>query len=116
MDFDDIADACCNIVRTKSLAWWQMQRFLKWLESKFSRHSSDVEADDHHTPVAVATKNIVSEQNGDYDQSDTVPELTTLEDPSIEVTESTDFEIIESSGFDPYNSGSFETSKSRSRK
>ncbi len=93
-----------------------MQRFLKWLESKFSRNSSDVEADDLDTPVVDAAKDIVSEENGDHDHSDTVPELTTLEEPSIEVTESTDFEIIESSGFDPYNSGSFETSKSRSRK
>ena len=93
-----------------------MKRVLKWLESMFSPHSSDVEADDHHTPVAVATKDAVSEQNGDYDHSGTIPELTTLEDPSIEVTESTEFEIIESTGFDPYNSGSFETSKSRSRK
>ena len=92
-----------------------MKRVLKWLESKFSRHSSDVEADDSHTSVTVATKDLVSEENGDYDHSGTVPELTTLEEPSIEVTESTDFEIIESSGFDPYNSGSFETSKSRSQ-
>jgi len=93
-----------------------MKRVLKWLESKFSRHSSDVEEDDSHTPVTVETKDIVSEENGDYDHSDTVPELTTLEEPSIEVTESTEIEIIESTGFDPYNSGSFETSKSRSRK
>ncbi len=92
-----------------------MKRVLKWLESKFSRHSSDVESDDHNAPVVDAAKDIVSEENGAYDHSGTVPELTTLEEPSIEVTESTDFEIIESSGFDPYNSGSFETSKSRSQ-
>ena len=93
-----------------------MKRFLKWLESKFSRHS--VEASEPHTPeaVPVSAEDNVKEERRDYDGSHTVPELTTLEESSIVVTESTEFEIIESTGFDPYNSGSFETSKSRSRK
>ena len=30
-----------------------MKRISKWLESKFSRHSAGVEADERHTPVGV---------------------------------------------------------------
>ena len=33
-----------------------MKRVLKWLETKFSRHSAVVEADDHHTPVGVRVR------------------------------------------------------------
>ncbi len=33
-----------------------MKRFLKWLETKFSRHSAAVEADEPHTAVRVRVK------------------------------------------------------------
>ncbi len=33
-----------------------MKRFLKWLETKFSRHSAVVEADEPHTPVGVRVR------------------------------------------------------------
>ena len=85
-----------------------MKRISKWLESKFSRHSAAVEADERHTPVGVTTKENVKEENSDSDYIQTVPTLTIL-DESL-------FVVIESTGYDPYNSGSFETSKLRSYK
>jgi len=85
-----------------------MKGILKWLDSKFSRYSAGVEADEHHTAVGVTTKENIEQENGDSDDTPTIPTLTILEDSSFEVTESTDF--------DPYDSGSFESSKSRSRK
>ncbi len=60
-----------------------MKRILKWLETKFSRHSAAVEADERHTRTLAA--------------------LTSLEEKP--------FVVFESTGFDPYNSGSFDTSK-----
>jgi hypothetical protein len=84
-----------------------MNRVFKWLESKFSRDSGGVEADDRHTPVAATTKDKAKEENGDRGHTPTLPTLTSLSESS--------FEVVESTGFDPYNSGSFETSKSRSR-
>ncbi len=33
-----------------------MKRISKWLESKFSRHSAAVEADERHTPVGVRVR------------------------------------------------------------
>ncbi len=85
-----------------------MKRILKSLETKFSRHSAAVEADERHTPVGVTTKENVKEENSDSDYNPTVPTLTIL-DESL-------FVVIESTGYDPYNSGSFETSKLRSYK
>ena len=85
-----------------------MKRVLKWLESNFSRHSSDVEAYDRHAPAAVTTVDYVKEDNGDNYHTPTLPTLTSLSESS--------FEVVESTGFDPYNSGSFETTKSQSRK
>ena len=85
-----------------------MKRILKWLETKFSQHSSDVEADGRPTSVGVTTKENIEQEHGDSDRTPTVPTLSILEDSS--------FEVIESTGFDPYDSGSFESSKSRSHK
>ena len=65
-----------------------MKRILKWLETKFSRHSAAVEADERHTR--------------------TLATLTSREESP--------FVVFESTGYDPYNSGSFETSESRLRK
>jgi len=104
-----------------------MKRFLKWLETKFSRQSAAVEADEPHTPVGVAEVPGRVESHGPgkdlqmpsiYDCDDPYKQqqlkfredglkLTTLDESS--------YEVSESPGFDPYNSGSFETSKSRSR-
>ena len=60
-----------------------MKRILKWLETKFSRHSGAVEADERHTR--------------------TLATLTSREESP--------FVVFESTGFDPYNSGSFDRSK-----
>jgi len=122
-----------------------MKRFLKWLETKFSRHSAAVEANEPHTTVRVRVKpkdtaeeeysvavafdasvpgRVESDEPGENvlnpdkcaDDTSTQPALTMLKESSYEVIELTGNEVIESPGFDPYNSGSFETSKSRSRK
>jgi len=81
-----------------------MKRILKWLETKFSRHSATVEADERHTPI----------DKHDSHDTITLPVLRIREESSYVVIESPG--LNESPGFDPYNSGSFETSKSRSRK
>ncbi len=60
-----------------------MKRILKWLETKFSRHSAAVVADERHTR--------------------TLATLTCREESP--------FVVFESTGFDPYNSGSLDTSK-----
>ena len=60
-----------------------MKRILKWLETKFSRHSAAVVADERHAR--------------------TLATLTRREESP--------FVVFESTGFDPYNSGSFDTSK-----
>ena len=60
-----------------------MKRILKWLETKFSRHSAAVVEDERHTR--------------------TLATLTRREESP--------FVVFESTGFDPYNSGSFDTSK-----
>ncbi len=76
-----------------------MKRFLKWLETKFSRHSAAVEADERHTPV-------------DKFVSDDTITQPVLRIPVLRIREESSYIVIESSpGFDPYNSGSFESSK-----
>jgi len=76
-----------------------MSRFLKWLETKFSRHSAAVEADERHTPV------------DKYASHDTVTQ------PVLRIREESSYIVIESpAGIDPYNSGRFESSESRLRK
>ena len=60
-----------------------MKRILKWLETKFSRHSAAVVADERYTR--------------------TLATLTRREESP--------FVVFESTGFDPYNSGSIDTSK-----
>ena len=72
-----------------------MKRFLKWLETKFSRHSAAVEADECHTPV---------DKHVSHD---------TITQPVLRMRAESSYIVIESPSFDPYNSGSFETSKSR---
>ena len=74
-----------------------MKRVLKWLETKFSRHSAAVEADERHTPV------------DEYVSDDAITQ------PALRILDESSLDASESIGFDPYNSGSFETSKSRSR-
>ncbi len=73
-----------------------MKRILKWLETKFSRHSAAVEADERHTPV------------DKYVSHDTITQ------PVLRMRAESSYIVIESpAGFDPYNSGRFESSKSR---
>ena len=115
-----------------------MKRFLKWLKTKFSRHSAAVEADEPHTTIRVRVKpkdtaeeeysvevafdasvpgRVESDKPGkdiqmpniyDCDNPFKQQQLKTLDQSSPDAGKST--------GVDPYNTGSFETSKSRSRK
>ena len=81
-----------------------MNRILKWLETKFSRHSAAVEADECHAPVEK------------YVSHDTITQPV-LRIPVSRIREESSYVVIESpAGFDPYNSGRFESPKSRSRK
>ena len=69
-----------------------MKRVLKWLETKFSQHSADVEEE--------------YSVSGD----------TTVVQPKLSVRYKSSLDASESTGFDPYNSGIFGGSKSRSPK
>ncbi len=81
-----------------------MKRILKWLETKFSRHSAAVEADDRHAPV------------DKYASDDNITQPL-LRIPVLRIREESSYIVIESpASFDPYNSGRFEWSKSRLRK
>ena len=75
-----------------------MKQILKWLETKFSRHSAAVEADERPTPA------------DKYDCHDTITQRVQR------IHKESSYVVVESPGFDPYNSGTFESSKSRSRK
>ena len=86
-----------------------MKRVLKWLESKFSWHSSDVEADDHHAPLEVRPEENVKEENSGSGDTATLPILKSSKKSSYIVVESPP-------SIDPYNSGSFDSSKTRSHK
>ena len=64
-----------------------MKRVLKWLETKFSRHSAAVEEE--------------YSVSGD----------TTIVQPKLIVRYKSSLDASESTGVDPYNSGSFDGSK-----
>ncbi len=107
-----------------------MKRFLTWLETKLSRHSAAVEADERHTPAGVRPMENAKEEYSvevafdaevpgqakshelgknvlipdEYASDDTTqPELNILDESSPDASEST--------GFDPYDTGRFDTSK-----
>ena len=107
-----------------------MKRFLTWLETKFSRHSAAVAADERHTPAGVRPMENAKEEYSvevafdaevpgqvkghelgknvlipdEYVSDDTTePELSILDESSPDASEST--------GFDPYDTGRFDTSK-----
>ena len=117
-----------------------MKRILKWLETKFSRHSAAVEADERHAPVGVRVipKDIAKEEYSvevalDAEVPDRVeshePEENalildkytddTITQRALGILDESSLDPSESTGVDPYNSGSFDKSKgwkSRSRK
>ncbi len=65
-----------------------MKRILKWLETKFSRHSAAVEADERHATV------------DKYVSHDTITQ------PVVRIRKESSYIVIVSpDGFDPYNSG-----------
>ncbi len=113
-----------------------MKRFLKWLETKFSRHSATVEADEHHTAVGVRPVENAKEEysvevafdasvpgrvkNDKPGKDIQMPNIYDCEDPfkkqQLKTLDQSSPDASESIGVDPYNTGRFDTSKSRSRK
>jgi len=86
-----------------------MNRFFKWLATKFSRQSAIAEAEELHVPDGVRVtpnKNVKEEYTvevGFDEEMAPEPELTILSDSSLDATES--------AGFDPYDTGCFDPSK-----
>ncbi len=95
-----------------------MKRVLKWLETKFSRHSAAVEAEVPRRDESQAPgKDLQMPNIYDYDDPYKQQQLKFWKDGlKLTTLDESSYEVSESPGFDPYNSGSFETSKSRSRK
>ncbi len=94
-----------------------MNRFFKWLETKFSQHSAVAEAEELHIPVGARVmpkENVKEEYTVDvgFDEGmATEPELSILSDSSLDAKKS--------AGIDPYDTGCFDPSKtwgSRSHK
>ncbi len=112
-----------------------MKRFLKWLETKFSRHSAIVEAEELHIPVGVRVtpkENIKEDytvelafdaavpgqvESDEPGKAIQMPDIYDCGDPfkqqQLKTLDQSSPDASESTGFDPYNSGSFETSKTR---
>ena len=95
-----------------------MKRVLKWLETKFSRHSAAVEAEVPKRDESQAPgKDLQMPNIYDCDDPYKQQQLKFWEDGlKLTTLDESVYEVSESPGFDPYNSGSFETSKSRSNK
>ena len=96
-----------------------MKRFLKWLETKFSRHSAAVEADEPHTTIRVRVKPKDTAEE-EYRKDIQMPNIYDCDNPfkqqQLKTLDQSSLDAGESTAVDPYNTGSFETSKSRSRK
>ncbi len=88
-----------------------MNRFFKWLETKFSRHSAIAAAEELHVPggVRVTPKENVKEEYtvevGFDEEVATESELTILSGSSLDANKS--------AGIDPYDTGCFDASKTR---
>ena len=94
-----------------------MNRFFKWLGTKFSRQAAIAEEEELHIPVGVRVtpeENVKEEYTVEvgYDEEmATEPELSILSDSSLDAKKS--------AGIDPYDTGCFDPSKtwgSRSHK
>ena len=110
-----------------------MKQILKWLETKFSRHSAAIEADEWRTPVQVRVKRtekaeeeytVESSCGGAYPDhvenhrpgKDTpMPDNYACDDTvaqrQLDILNEPPLEDGESAGFDPYNTGRFDISK-----
>jgi hypothetical protein len=110
-----------------------MNPILKWLETKFSRHSATVEVDEWRPPVQVRVKStekaeeeytVESSCGGVYpdrvenrrqEKEASMPDIYACDDTvaqrQLETLNEPPLEPGESAGFDPYNSGRFDTSK-----
>ena len=110
-----------------------MKRFLNWLETKFSRHSANAEAEVVHIPVGVRVRpeknvkddytvevgfdpevsgeieslgpgeNVLMQNKCANQEMGTEPDLSILSDSSLDANQS--------AGVDPYDTGCFDTSK-----
>ena len=108
-----------------------MKRFLKWLETKFSRHSAADDADEPHTPVGVRVrvkpKDIAEEEYSvelafgtsvpDRVESDEPGENVlnpdkcaddTSTQPGLTILKESSYEVIESTGYEVIESTGFD--------
>ncbi len=110
-----------------------MKRFLKWLETKFSRHSAAVQADEPHTAVRVRVKpkdtaeeeysvevaldaSVLGRVESDKPGKDIqMPNIYDCDDPfqqpKLRIRYKSSLDASESTGFDPYDTGRFDPSK-----
>lgn len=109
-----------------------MKRFLKWLATKFSRHSAAVEAVERHTHVGVRVKpkdtaeeeysvevafdaSVPGRVESDKPGKDIhMPNIYDCDDPfkkqQLKTLDPSSPDASESIGVDPYNTGRFDTS------
>ena len=110
-----------------------MKRILNWLETKFSRHSATIGADEWHPPVKVRVKRTESAEEeytveiscgGEYrDRAENHRHVKDVPKPNIyacddsiaqrqlNILNESPPDADESAGFDPYNTGRIDTSK-----
>ncbi len=110
-----------------------MKQILKWLETKFSRHSAANEADEWRPPVQVRVKRTEKaeeeytvessyggaypdhvENNGsgkDVPMPDNYACDDTIAQRQLSILNESPLDEGESGGFDPYNTGSYDKSK-----
>ena len=118
-----------------------MKSILKWLETKFSRHSATIEADERHTPVGVRVRpaeNAKDEYSIEFGLDLQAPERVenqrqakdvpmpdkyvcddTVAQRQLNILNESPLDATGSAGVDPYNTGRIDTSRvwnSRSRK
>jgi len=110
-----------------------MKRILNWLETKFSRHSAAIEADEWLPPAQIKIRppKIVEEEytvevscGGEYPERveshkqgkdvplpDSYACDDTVAQRQLSILNELPLDAGESAGFDPYNTGRFDTSK-----
>lgn len=86
-----------------------MKRILKWLETKFSRRSTVVEADEHQSPGRVQSH----EPGKDIPMPHNYASADTSTQQHLRIPDESSLDASESTGVGPYNTGSFDTSTSR---
>ena len=84
-----------------------MKRILKWLETKFSRHSAVIDSNEPQSPGRVQS----NEPGKDVPMPNIYGFDDTITQSKLRIRYKSSLDASESTGFNPYNSGSFDTSK-----